>query len=113
MIKASISGVTIGPPADRECAVDPAWSRYDQPVTAVCGNYFSFIYNLIEISLDKEVPEITASFNPRVSLITCLERITLQVNNILCEITYSPAKTFSRESLISREVRFSQKSKFP
>ncbi len=66
MAKASISGVTIGPPADSECAVVPAGVDMISPSQLYVVTTFSFTYSLIEINLDKEVLEITASFNPTV-----------------------------------------------
>jgi hypothetical protein len=95
-MKASISGVTTGPPADRECAVDPEGVDMIKPSLLYVVTSFPFIYNLIETSLDRDDLEITASFNPEVFLMVWFERIISQVNNILCEMVYSPANIFSR-----------------
>ena len=42
-----------------------------------------------------------------------MERITLHVNNILCDITYSPEQSLSRESLISCKVSSARNPNFP
>ena len=59
-----VNQVLTGPPADRECAVEPKGVDTIKPSALYVATFSPLIFNFIEINLERDEREIPASLIP-------------------------------------------------